>query len=208
MARRRRRPLLMEHAVIVGRRSTSEVVYAFRFPSRPWALKVGYSSRGLERIREQTTGYPEAPEVVLVFHHPRAKAIERELHRLLTPQQMHGTVGTEWFRADLDDLVAASPDLRAAMGQQLWRSRARWVVAAVGVGVWAFLLPLWLALFAPDGAAAVATTARMWLSEPVAALALVGSSLGMLFSGRLGLDMAVMPGLVLAGWLWWVVLRR
>ena len=82
------------------------------------------------------------------------------------------------------------------------------MVAAVGVGVWAFLLPLWLALFAPDGAAAVATTARMWLSEPVAALALVGSSLGMLFSGRLGLDMAVMPGLVLAGWLWWVVLRR
>lgn len=208
MARRKRRPLLMEHAAIVGRRSTSEVVYAFRFRSQPWALKVGYSSRGLDRIREQTTGYPEAPEVVLVFHHPRAKTIERELHRSLTPHQMHNTVGTEWFRADLDDLLAASPDLRAAMGQQLWRSRARWVVAAVGGGVWVLLLPLWLALFAPKGVDAVAATAGMWLSEPVAALALVGTSLGMLLSGGLGVDMAVMPALVLAGWLWWVVLRR
>jgi hypothetical protein len=208
MTRRRRRPLLMDQAVIVGRRSTPHVVYAFRFPSRPWALKVGYSSRGLERVREQTTGYPEAPEVVLVFHHRDAKRIERSLHGALSSQQMHGTVGTEWFRADLDDLVASSPELRAAMGRQLWRSGARWALALSGLVVWAALLPLWLALFAQDGAATFAAVAGEWSHAPLSAVGRSVSSVAALLGGGVGLESAVLPILAAVSWMWWSVLRR
>jgi T5orf172 domain len=208
MTRRRRRPLLMDQTVIVGRRSTPHVVYAFRFPSRPWALKIGYSSRGLERIREQTTGYPEAPEVVLVFHHRDAKRIERALHDSLSPVQMHGTVGTEWFRAGLEDLVAASPDLRAAMGRQFWRSKARWIVAALGLGVWSALLPLWFALFHPGGRHELARVASEWTSAPFSAFGGALDSVGTLVGGGVGLDALIPPILVALAWVWWSVLRR
>jgi hypothetical protein len=206
--RRRRRPLLMDQAVIVGRRSIPDVVYAFRFPSRPWALKVGYSSRGLKRIYEQTAGYPEMPEVVLVFHHREAKRIERALHNALSSKQMHGMVGTEWFRAGLDDLVALCPELRTAMGRHVWRSGARWLLALAGLVVWLVFVPLWLALFGSDGWDAVARTLVGWIQAPWSFLSQVVSSVGLLVSGGVSLDVAVPLVLIAVGWLWWSVLRR
>lgn len=212
MARRRtrRRPLLMDNAVVVGGPRTAPIVYAFRFPSRPFALKVGTSTRGLERVREQTTGYPEAPEVLLVFHHRDAKAIERRVQEALADRQMHGAVGTEWFRAGWEDLIEACPELRAAMGRQRWRHPLRWVGAAVGWCLWALLLPLWWGLADAGSGAGVpwhlasAYAWALWAGSGQA-WGLVGAGVGHLWSAPV--QAVPMIGALLS-WTWWVAARR
>ena len=209
--RTRRRPLLMDNALVVGRPRSAPIVYAFRFPSRPFALKIGTSTRGLERVREQTTGYPEPPDVLLVFHHRDAKAIEKRLHQALADRQMHGAVGTEWFRAGIEDLVRVCPELRTALGRQAWRRPLRWVGAAVGWAFLAPLLPLWWGVADPSSIAAVP-----WRVADTYLWALVsgsGEAWGLVVDSVVHIPRAswgdVLPMAVLwAMWTWWAAARR
>ena len=77
----------LDGTVIAGDRRISEVVYGYRFPSYPGRIKIGYSSRGLERVVEQSTAFPETPEVVFVIHDSRARDIEKAFHIALAGQQ-------------------------------------------------------------------------------------------------------------------------
>lgn len=128
-----RRPLALHNAYVVGDTRHRSIVYGYGFASRPGLIKVGYSSRGVERIREQTTGFPEPPQVVFVLHHPDAAAIEGRVHTALKHCQDQDTVGVEWFRAGFEDVVAACSELRVALGRERWRARWRWVVVLLAV---------------------------------------------------------------------------
>jgi hypothetical protein len=107
--RRKRRELDTEGMIRAGRRGHRPVVYGYRFPSRPGLIKIGYSSRGLERVREQSTSFPERPQVLFVIHHPQAKDLEAALHQALADRQAHGVMGVEWFHVSLEEVILASP---------------------------------------------------------------------------------------------------
>lgn len=125
-----RQKLDLGKALIVGPRNLDEIVYAYRFPSKPDRLKIGYSSRGLERVVEQSTGFPEKPVVIFVIHHKDAKNIEKSFHRALASRQAD-VLGTEWFDVSLSQLLRISPALRHAAGVS---RRWRWVkIAASGM---------------------------------------------------------------------------
>lgn len=119
-----RQKMDLEGAVITGPRKIQEVVYCYRFPSRPDRVKIGYSSRGLRRVAEQSTAFPETPEVLFVIHDPRARAIEEAFHIALSDRQSN-VMGTEWFDVGWSDLLRVSPTLRRAtgLGRLRWRLR-------------------------------------------------------------------------------------
>ena len=145
------------------------IVYGYRFPARPEALKIGYSGRGIQRIYEQTTGFPEMPEVVFVLHHPDAAAIEHRIHQDLAHRQLHDMVGVEWFRADLDDVAAVSPELRRAMGIQRWKSPWRWLFFLVSLLMGGIIGPILAReLGITNGLDVTAYRAALWEGHPVA----------------------------------------
>lgn len=115
-----RQDLHVDGALVAGDRSLREIVYGYRFPSRPDRVKIGYSSRGLARVAEQSTSFPEKPEVVFVIHHPRAREIEKSFHLALAHRQAD-VLGTEWFDVDLGEILSVSPFLRRAKGYGRWR---------------------------------------------------------------------------------------
>lgn len=136
----------LDRMVVAGQPGCSEIVYGYRFPSYPGRIKIGYSSRGLERVVEQSTAFPETPEVLFVIHDPRARDIEKSLHIALAGQQAD-VMGSEWFDAGWSDLLRVSPILRRAVGQRRWREPARWLLTVpVVLGALA-LHPLWILLF-------------------------------------------------------------
>lgn len=125
-ARRRgwRQRIDLGRAVIVGNSSDPRIVYGYRFPSHPRRIKIGYSSRGLVRVAEQSTAFPEKPVVEFVIHHPRARAIEAAFHAALRGSQSD-VIGTEWFDASREEVMAASPLLRRATGRSRIARRLR-----------------------------------------------------------------------------------
>lgn len=110
-----RQRLDLGHAVIVGNPKLSSIVYCYRFPSRPDRIKIGYSSRGLKRVSEQSTAFPEKPEVLFVIHHARARDMEASFHEALSGRQSD-VMGTEWFDASFAYVLKVSPLLRRAVG--------------------------------------------------------------------------------------------
>lgn len=137
-----RRALSLEGAVVAGNPRVRPIVYGYRFSSHPDRMKIGYSSRGVERIREQTTGFPEQPQVVFVLHHADAAEIERRLHQSLAGRQVQDTVGVEWFGVGFADVVRVSPELRAALGQERWRSVWRWMALLCAALLGALVAPV------------------------------------------------------------------
>ena len=113
--RRRRQEIDLSRTIIVGDERLTTIVYCYRFPSRPDRLKIGYSSRGLVRVSEQSTGFPEKPIVVFVIHDKRAKALEEAFHMALSHRQSD-VMGTEWFDVSFKDVLKVSPALRRAVG--------------------------------------------------------------------------------------------
>lgn len=140
--RKRRLALVLDNAVIAGKRSARPIVYGYTFPSRPDVMKIGYSSRGVERILEQTTGFPESPLVAFVIHHPNAAEIEKRLHESLASRQVQDTIGVEWFNVSFDQVVQVSPELRRALGRQRWKSLWRWCLVALMALCGAVLAPV------------------------------------------------------------------
>jgi len=131
----------MDRAVIAGDPRLNEIVYCYRFPSKRDRIKIGYSSRGVKRILEQSTGFPENPEVLFVIHHPEAVTIEPQLHAALAHKQA-AVLGNEWFIAGIGDVLKVSPLLRKAARRQKWRSVPRLFGAGALFGVGLFLMPL------------------------------------------------------------------
>jgi len=115
--RKYRQKISMEGAVIAGDSRLDDIVYCYRFPSHPGRVKIGYSSRGLTRVAEQSTAFPEMPELIFVIHDRRAKMIEDAFHQALAGQQSD-VMGTEWFDAGWDDFLRVSPILRKSLGVQ------------------------------------------------------------------------------------------
>tara|TARA_Y100000815_G_C13317023_1_gene490844 strand:+ start:518 stop:1174 length:657 start_codon:yes stop_codon:yes gene_type:complete len=140
--------LVMDRAIIAGDPSLGEIVYCYQFPSRRDRIKIGYSSRGLRRIVEQSTGFPENPEVLFVIHDPRAAMIEKELHASLSDKQA-AVLGREWFGANIRDVLAVSPILRKAAHKQRWRSIPRLFGAGALFGLGMFFMPI-IALMAVE----------------------------------------------------------
>ncbi|WP_378943454.1 GIY-YIG nuclease family protein [Paracoccus sp. R86501] len=103
----------LSRTVIVGSPTNPNIVYGYRFPSHPRRIKIGYSSRGLARVAEQATAFPEKPLIEFVIHDRRARTIEGAFHRALRGRQAD-TIGTEWFDASWGDVLAVSPVLRKA----------------------------------------------------------------------------------------------
>lgn len=103
----------LSRTIVVGSPTNPNIVYGYRFPSHPRRIKIGYSSRGLARVAEQATAFPEKPIIEFVIHDRRARTIEGAFHRALRGQQSD-TIGTEWFDASWGDVLSVSPALRKA----------------------------------------------------------------------------------------------
>lgn len=110
-----RQKIDLDGAVVCGPTKLSSIVYCYSFPSCPGRIKIGYSSRGLARIAEQSTAFPEKPKVLFVIHDPKAKEIEAAFHIALSDRQSD-VMGTEWFDAGWPELLRVSPTLRRALG--------------------------------------------------------------------------------------------
>lgn len=128
-----RQKMIMDDAVIARRHETREIVYGYRFPSCPGRMKIGYSSRGLDRVAEQSTAFPEKPELVFVIHDRDARRIEEAFHMALADRQSD-VMGTEWFDVVWRDVLRVSPHLRRASGVDGRGVRIR-IALAVLVGV-------------------------------------------------------------------------
>lgn len=205
-----RRPLHLEGAVVAGSPRHRPIVYGYRFPSRPDVMKIGYSSRGVERIREQTTGFPEAPQVVFIIHHKDSAAIEKRIHQSLVAQQIHDTVGVEWFRVHLEDVVKVSPELRGALGRQRWKSPLRWLCAGLGVPVGLVVAPVVAtALGRPDALDADAMVyARALVDANPQAWSLAAGEAWRVVMGPVGTETRLVAAFPVAVMVWLAFLRR
>jgi hypothetical protein len=128
--RKYRQRIDLSQAVVVGRKSLGSICYAYRFPSRPDRIKIGYSSRGVERVAEQSTAFPEKPEVIFIIHDKRAEEIEAAFHKALASYQSD-VLGTEWFDVSFQDLLAVSPALRRAVGAGRVQRFFKWIFSAI-----------------------------------------------------------------------------
>ncbi|MDN5569106.1 MAG: GIY-YIG nuclease family protein [Paracoccus sp. (in: a-proteobacteria)] len=137
----------LSRTVIVGSPTNPNIVYGYRFPSHPRRIKIGYSSRGLSRVAEQATAFPEKPIIEFVIHDRRARTIEGAFHRALRGQQAD-TIGTEWFDASWGDVLAVSPVLRKASLAYSVVLGCKIVIAGVMGVAGLMLYPLILALIA------------------------------------------------------------
>lgn len=131
----------MNGAIISGSQNLNEIVYCYRFPSRRDRIKIGYSSRGLKRIVEQSTGFPENPEVLFVIHDKHAARIEKDLHAALAHKQA-AVLGVEWFEASVRDVLKISPLLRRAARKEKWRSVPRVFLSGVMCAMGIFMMPV------------------------------------------------------------------
>ena len=135
-----RQKLNMRGAVIVGSPRRSSIVYGYCFPSYPGRVKIGYSRRGLNRVIEQSTAFPERPRVLFVIHDARAKAIEAAFHQALAHRQSD-VMGTEWFDVGWLDLMRASPILRKAVGARSSVRAVKWLMTLALLVVGLVLAP-------------------------------------------------------------------
>lgn len=133
--------MVTDSAVVTGDRQISSIVYGYRFPSHPGRMKIGYSTRGLARVAEQSTAFPEKPELVFAIHARDAKALESEFHKALEDRQAD-VMGTEWFEVDWPEILAVSPHLRRATGAVRRELRVRMVLMALVGIVMAMIHPL------------------------------------------------------------------
>ncbi len=138
--RKYRQRIDLSQAVIVGRKSLGSICYAYRFPSRPDRIKIGYSSRGVERVAEQSTAFPEKPEVIFIIHDKRAEEIEGAFHKALAPYQSD-VLGTEWFDVSFSDLLAVSPALRRAVGAGRTQRFFKWAFSALFFAIGVLAIP-------------------------------------------------------------------
>ena len=146
--RTHRRGMRHESAIVAGDPRCREVVYGYGFPSCPGRIKIGYSSRGLRRVAEQSTAFPERPVLHFVIHDPRAKSLEAAFHAALADRQSD-TMGVEWFDVSVRDCLAVSPALRRASGRAAARLRHRLALFAALAGLSGLLYaPLALSLMA------------------------------------------------------------
>lgn len=139
--RRHRGKLNLENVVRFGPTHLNQIVYGYRFPAFPDRIKIGYSSRGLARIKEQSTAFPEVPRVEFVIHHENAARIEEELHLALADRQAD-VMGVEWFHASFDDVVKVSPHLRRALGLHRRDRILRYAMAGMGAIIGLLLIPV------------------------------------------------------------------
>lgn len=139
--RKYRQKMVTEGAVITGDRRLSEIVYCYRFPSHPGRVKIGYSSRGLARVAEQSTAFPEKPELIFVIHDKRARMIEEAFHVALKDHQAD-VMGTEWFDVEWEDILKVSPALRRATGRERVRCRRKIAAGVVLACVSSCLYPM------------------------------------------------------------------
>lgn len=87
-------------------------VYAYYYPKyrenaeADFPIKIGRSIDYSERIKAQTTGMPEIPEVSVVWRTDQPEAAERLLHGLLNFRGKHklDAPGSEWFRTSPDEI--------------------------------------------------------------------------------------------------------
>jgi hypothetical protein len=138
--RKYRQRIDLSQAVIVGKKSLGSICYAYRFPSRPDRIKIGYSSRGVERVAEQSTAFPEKPEVIFVIHDKRADMIEASFHKALS-QYQSDVLGTEWFDVSFQDILAVSPTLRRAVGAGRVQRMFKWLVTLMLTAAGLLALP-------------------------------------------------------------------
>ena len=164
--RKYRQKIDLDKAVIAGDRRIPQIVYCYRFPSRPERVKIGYSSRGLTRVVEQSTAFPEKPEVIFVIHDKRAKVIESAFHEALAHRQSD-VLGTEWFDAGWKEILSVSPILRRAAGKGSVR---RWshllifiVLGFVSLGLYAPLSVTQIALAQGAPASGLGSIWTTWL---------------------------------------------
>lgn len=148
----------LSQTVIAGNPGVASIVYGYGFPSKPGRIKIGYSSRGLSRIVEQSTGFPEKPVVHFLIHDAKARDIEAALHGALAERQAD-TLGVEWFDVGIEDVIAVSSHLSRALGREHGRRIRLALASASFFLVWMlFWPPLFAALshivsegFAPTG---------------------------------------------------------
>lgn len=131
-----------DRMIKAGNKRFRALVYGYQFPSRRDIMKIGYSSRGLVRVREQSTGFPETPDILFVIHAKNADDIEKRIHKDLARHQVDDVMGTEWFSVDVDDVVGVSPELRKALGRQRWKSPWRWLLMMVSLCFSFAMMPL------------------------------------------------------------------
>lgn len=131
----------VEHAIVAGDPRERRIVYGYGFPSCPDRIKIGYSARGLARIVEQSTGFPEKPILLFMIHDARAKEVERAFHAALAHRRAN-TLGVEWFEATLAEVVAVSPHLRRALGRRRGGLRRRALVSLFGATAGLALAPV------------------------------------------------------------------
>ena len=87
-------------------------VYAYYYPKyrkngeADFPIKIGRSIDYPDRIKAQTTGMPEKPEVSVVWRTDQPEAAERLLHGLLKFRGKHklDAPGREWFRTSPDEI--------------------------------------------------------------------------------------------------------
>lgn len=134
-----RQKISLEGVVIAGNPRHTHVVYGYRFPSHPGRMKIGYSSRGIERVVEQSTAFPEKPKLIFMIHDPDAKRLEKAFHLALADRQSD-VMGTEWFDVSWRDVLSVSPHLRRATGKG-GRRQLRWVMTFIAVFLAALAYP-------------------------------------------------------------------
>lgn len=199
--RRHRQQLDLRRTIVAGPPKIRTIVYGYSFPSRPDRMKIGYSGRGLDRVIEQSTGFPEKPIVHFVIHDPKAKQLEDALHAALSARQAD-TVGVEWFDVDIEGVIAVSPHLRKALGVRsrlrVARLAASLVLFCLGLVAVPAILPFAMLVLgeglSPDAALRAASAYREVLAElkPQGIVPLVRGILGMLASPAI----AVLPKLI------------
>lgn len=134
--RSKRQGISLDRAVMAGPEDLNEIVYGYTFPSKQGRIKIGYSSRGLQRIVEQTTGFPEKPIVLFVLRDKEAFHLEKRFHEAFAGKQSD-VVGTEWFDVSMRDVFDVSPTLRQAAGV---KRRGTWLRVAASVLIAALVM--------------------------------------------------------------------
>lgn len=84
---------------------TTDTIFIYVIASDPAGpCKIGYASKPERRLRQLQTGHPERLELFHTqpFERPRAKLIERILHKTLKFRREQG----EWFAIDVKTAIA------------------------------------------------------------------------------------------------------
>lgn len=204
-----------ENMVKAGDKRHRGIVYGYHFPSRTDIMKIGYSSRGLVRVYEQSTGFPETPSVLFCIHSKEAKNIESRIHKDLAHRQVKDVIGTEWFAVDLGDVLSVSPELRKAMGRQRWKSFWVWISFFLFAFVWAMMLPLVSQVLNFVAVGKISALSNFWgvywaslVAEPWSFFKYVTSHAWSVVSLKMSSLEAVVAALLFCLPGWWLFLKR